>query len=60
MIETKQIDSSEKEEINDNLAFGWQVTQETSVKTGKTHHYETILAREMNIPHYSEYVQLEK
>ncbi len=60
MIETKEIYSSEKEEINDNLAFGWQATQETSVKTGKTHHMETILAREMNIPHYNEYVQLEK
>ena len=48
-----------KNYINDLTAFGWQPTQETSRRSGRsTHHYQ-IMARETTMPHYNEYRKFE-
>ena len=45
--------------INDLTAFGWQPTQETSRRSGRsTHHYQ-IMARETSMEHYNDYRRLE-
>jgi len=73
MIETKEVritgypnDKYSKDEYNacmsyieDLTAFGWQKTEETTRRSGRsTHHYQ-ILARETSMPNYNEYRKLE-
>ncbi len=59
MIETKEISLYQKEYISDLTAFGWQPTQETSRRSGRsTYHYQ-IMARETSMEHYNDYRRLE-
>ncbi len=59
MIETKEISTYQKDYIQDLTAFGWQPTQETSRRSGRTTHHYQIMARETSMPHYNEYRRLE-
>lgn len=59
MIETKEISTSEKDYIQDLTAFGWQPTQETTRRSGRTTSYIQIMARETTMPYYNEYRRLE-
>ena len=68
MIETKEVkvtrfSEDEKKDslkyVDDLLAFGWQKTQMTTRREGRTENNYQILARETTIPHYEEYVKLE-
>ena len=74
MIETKEIelvgyqngDRYERDRYNqshgyadDLTAFGWQKTEETTRRSGRTNHNYQILARETSMPNYNEYRKLE-
>ena len=59
MIETKEINVHEKDHIQDLTAFGWQPTQESSRRSGRTSYNVQIMARETSNPHYNEYRRLE-
>lgn len=59
MIETIEISTYQNDYIQDLTAFGWQPTQETSSRSGRTTHYYQIMARETSMPHYNEYRRLE-
>ena len=62
MIETKEIRTSfgsQNEYVKDLTAFGWQPTQTTSRRSGRsTSHYQ-IMARETSMSHYNEYRRFE-
>lgn len=74
MIETKQVrlkgypngdkdfrrmyEESQKE-VDDLIAFGWQRTEETTQRHGRTTSHYQILARDTSMSHYAELVQLE-
>ena len=54
MIETKEVRLSDKQYIEDLKVFGWQATQESSRRSGRsTYHYQ-IMARETTMPHYND------
>lgn len=64
MIETKEIklynDQKVKQYIQDLTAFGWQPSQETSRRSGRsTNHYQ-IMARETSMPNYNMYRRFEE
>ena len=60
MIETKEVSAHQKDYIQDLTAFGWQPTQTTSRRSGRTTHHYQIMARETSMPHYNEYRRLEE
>jgi hypothetical protein len=45
--------------IQDLTAFGWQPTQTTSRRSGRSSHTVQIMARETSMAHYNEYRRLE-
>jgi hypothetical protein len=60
MIETKEIGLYEKDYIDDLTAFGWQPTQTTSRRSGRSSYTVQIMARETSMPHYNDYRRLEE
>lgn len=61
MIETKEISLyGNKEYIEDLSAFGWQPTQTTSRRSGRSTSTYQIMARETSMPHYNDYRRLEE
>ena len=55
-IETKIV----KKDASEYLNFGWKQNEVTRVRSGRAHHFEYVLARDKDMPHYDELVSLER
>ncbi|MDD4154072.1 MAG: hypothetical protein PHT30_01500 [Bacilli bacterium] len=48
-IETKTV----RDDVSEYLKFGWKHTEDTSVRHGRGHHAEHVLARDKDMPNYN-------